>query len=124
MMILFLEKTWFLWWIFAVAAILRWFHGIAAGPELGNPETCVEAGKENTQDLGGATFPSAPRGLTLLVRSHPGPPSGGSLGVLLLPSPGHAIPACNPPGYNELNFPKGFAGCWDDSRDVAPKPDS
>ena len=74
MMILFLEKTWFLWWIFAVAAILRWFHGIAAGPELENPETCVEAGKENTQDLGGATFPSAPRGLTLLVRSHPGPP--------------------------------------------------
>jgi hypothetical protein len=22
----FLEKTWFLWWIFAATVILRWFH--------------------------------------------------------------------------------------------------
>jgi hypothetical protein len=25
-MTLFIEKTWFLWWIFAVVFILRWFH--------------------------------------------------------------------------------------------------
>jgi len=25
-MIPFFEKTWFLWWIFAVVVILRWFH--------------------------------------------------------------------------------------------------
>jgi len=25
-MISFFEKTWFLWWMFAVLIILRWFH--------------------------------------------------------------------------------------------------
>ena len=53
MMILFLEKTWFLWWIFAVAAILRWFHGIAEGPALEDPASCGEAVKEKAQDVGG-----------------------------------------------------------------------
>jgi hypothetical protein len=24
--ILFLQKTWFLWWIFATLVVLRWFH--------------------------------------------------------------------------------------------------
>jgi carbonic anhydrase len=29
-MLAFLGQTWFLWWLFAVMAILRWFHNIAA----------------------------------------------------------------------------------------------
>jgi hypothetical protein len=29
-MILFLEKTWPLWWMFAVVLILRWFHVLSA----------------------------------------------------------------------------------------------
>jgi hypothetical protein len=32
-MILFLEKTWPLWWIFAVVVILRWFHVVSANSE-------------------------------------------------------------------------------------------
>jgi hypothetical protein len=27
-MISFLEYTWFLWWIFAVIIVLRWFHTV------------------------------------------------------------------------------------------------
>jgi hypothetical protein len=29
-MLAFLEQTWFLWWILAALAILRWFHNVAA----------------------------------------------------------------------------------------------
>jgi hypothetical protein len=29
----FIEKTWFLWWIFTVFMILRWFHTSSAGCE-------------------------------------------------------------------------------------------
>jgi zona occludens toxin (predicted ATPase) len=29
-MILFISKTWFLWWMFAVAFIVRWFHVVSA----------------------------------------------------------------------------------------------
>ncbi len=28
-MIHFFESTWFLWWIFAVVVIIRWFHVVA-----------------------------------------------------------------------------------------------
>jgi hypothetical protein len=31
-MILFFEKTWLLWWMFAVVVILRWFHVLSADP--------------------------------------------------------------------------------------------
>jgi len=30
-MILFFEKTWFLWWLFLDLVILRWFHVLSAG---------------------------------------------------------------------------------------------
>jgi hypothetical protein len=26
MTLLFIEKTWFLWWMFVIVVILRWFH--------------------------------------------------------------------------------------------------
>jgi len=29
-MLAFLGQTWVLWWLFAVLAILRWFHNVAA----------------------------------------------------------------------------------------------
>jgi hypothetical protein len=32
-MILFLEKTWPLWWMFAVVVILRWFHVLSANSD-------------------------------------------------------------------------------------------
>jgi hypothetical protein len=35
-MVLFVEKTWMLWWIFAVVVILYWFHKFSADTE---PET-------------------------------------------------------------------------------------
>jgi hypothetical protein len=31
-MISFFEKTWLLWWMFAVVAILRWHHVLSAYP--------------------------------------------------------------------------------------------
>jgi hypothetical protein len=30
----FLEKTWFLWWIIATLAILRWFHLVSMKDEV------------------------------------------------------------------------------------------
>jgi hypothetical protein len=37
----FLKKTWFIWWIIADLAILRWFHLVSWGgvePELEDPD--------------------------------------------------------------------------------------
>lgn len=31
-MILFVAKTWFLWWMFATVFIVRWFHMVSAHP--------------------------------------------------------------------------------------------
>lgn len=33
-MILFIEKTWPLWWILASVVIARWFYGIASDPRI------------------------------------------------------------------------------------------
>ncbi len=46
-MILFIQRTWFMWWILATVVILRWFHLFSHGtdesglelPELGEGET-------------------------------------------------------------------------------------
>jgi hypothetical protein len=42
-MIGFIEKTWFLWWVFASLVILRWFHVVRSSettePELDREET-------------------------------------------------------------------------------------
>jgi hypothetical protein len=37
-MIVFFEKTWFLWWAFAVIVILRWFSAASVDPPVGDPE--------------------------------------------------------------------------------------
>jgi hypothetical protein len=34
MLIGFIEKTWFLWWIFAVIVILRWFSAASVDPPI------------------------------------------------------------------------------------------
>jgi len=41
----FLDKTWFVWWIFASLVILRWFHisstqALEAEPDPEDMETC------------------------------------------------------------------------------------
>jgi hypothetical protein len=33
-MILFIEKTWFLWWMLLMALGLRWFHVLSLGPKM------------------------------------------------------------------------------------------
>lgn len=33
-MILFIEKTWFLWWMLAIIIVLRWFHVVSANPKV------------------------------------------------------------------------------------------
>jgi hypothetical protein len=33
-MIPFMEKTWLLWWMFAVVVIVRWFHALQTTQEL------------------------------------------------------------------------------------------
>ncbi len=46
-MILFIQRTWFMWWILATVLILRWFHLFASHtdesglelPDLGEGET-------------------------------------------------------------------------------------
>jgi hypothetical protein len=50
--ILFLEKTWFLWWIVAIILILRWFHLFASNaeetldaPAAGEERTAVASGQ-------------------------------------------------------------------------------
>jgi hypothetical protein len=35
-MILFFEKAWFLWWIFAIVAIVRWFSAASVEPPVGS----------------------------------------------------------------------------------------
>ena len=32
-MLQFIENTWFLWWIFALVMIFRWFHVLSASSE-------------------------------------------------------------------------------------------
>jgi hypothetical protein len=47
-MILFLEKTWPLWWMFAIVVILRWFHVLSAnsGSHTDDPVKC-DQGESN-----------------------------------------------------------------------------
>lgn len=33
-MVLFIEKTWFLWWMLAIVIGLRWFHLVSANVKL------------------------------------------------------------------------------------------
>jgi hypothetical protein len=37
----FIERTWFLWWILAILVILRWFHLFSSGTEDSAIEVCL-----------------------------------------------------------------------------------
>jgi hypothetical protein len=50
-MIEFFAKTWFLWWIIAGLAIVRWFH-LAS---LGGSELELEDADAGHQDIGGSS---------------------------------------------------------------------
>lgn len=47
-MILFMTKTWFLWWIFAVVVIVRWFHVLSTDAAIEPLDKPAGKGKENT----------------------------------------------------------------------------
>jgi hypothetical protein len=49
-MILFIAKTWFLWWIFAVVFIVRWFHVVSARATTENFNT-VASDREQAQTI-------------------------------------------------------------------------
>jgi len=36
--ILFIEKTWFLWWMLAIFVAVRWFHQLSAGGRIEDPD--------------------------------------------------------------------------------------
>lgn len=45
-MILFIAKTWFLWWMLAIVLLLRWLHVLSAGRKPENLDT-LAAEEEN-----------------------------------------------------------------------------
>jgi len=48
----FIEKTWFLWWILAILAILRWFNAVAVqAGETDDHETSASADAPPAMDL-------------------------------------------------------------------------
>jgi hypothetical protein len=48
----FIEQTWFLWWIFATLAILRWLHVISAHSAQEAPEVSAPTEAEAPVGLG------------------------------------------------------------------------
>jgi hypothetical protein len=60
----YMEKTWFLWWIFAVVVIMRWFHLLQSTTELEKPDTHNSAAPP--AHSGSGEF-SAPKRKSLLV---------------------------------------------------------
>lgn len=44
-MILFIEKTWFLWWMVAIIVVLRWFH-LSAGAKMEGTDAAASEEKE------------------------------------------------------------------------------
>jgi hypothetical protein len=51
LLITFIEKTWFLWWIFAIMIILRWFSAASVDPHL---DAALEEFPRNRQSGEGA----------------------------------------------------------------------
>jgi hypothetical protein len=54
-MLQFFEKTWFLWWLVATFAILKWFHTISSGGDL-------EAERDRLNAERHSRMPDVPRG--------------------------------------------------------------
>jgi hypothetical protein len=49
--IVFLQKTWFLWWVLATLVILRWFHLFSFRPDEMETEA-ADSGEEQLLRLG------------------------------------------------------------------------
>jgi hypothetical protein len=49
-MTLFIEKTWYLWWMFAVVLILRWFHVSAVNIDVEEENRPIATSQDETQD--------------------------------------------------------------------------
>ncbi len=47
-MILFVEKTWFLWWIVSIVFAVRWFHVVAMRSKMESPESQDSAIEEKS----------------------------------------------------------------------------
>lgn len=52
-MILFMEKTWFLWWMFAVVVILRWFHVSSVDARYEDEERPIVTTRDESHAVGG-----------------------------------------------------------------------
>jgi hypothetical protein len=59
--ILFMEKTWFLWWVFAIVVIVRWFHLLSMDTEsalLDSLESAHRQSHIDSDDLASRTADS------------------------------------------------------------------
>lgn len=45
-LLIFIEKTWILWWLLALVAAIRWFHLISAGPRVETSGTLAPGKQE------------------------------------------------------------------------------
>jgi hypothetical protein len=50
-MTLFIEKTWLLWWMFAVVLILRWFHVSSTDADAGEESRPIASTKGETSSV-------------------------------------------------------------------------
>jgi hypothetical protein len=50
-MTLFIEKTWFLWWMFAVVLILRWFHVSSVDIDAEEGTLPIASGKHESEGV-------------------------------------------------------------------------
>jgi hypothetical protein len=50
-MTLFIEETWFLWWLFAVVLILRWFHITSMDTDAEGEKRPIASSKGETSGI-------------------------------------------------------------------------
>jgi hypothetical protein len=50
-MTLFIEKTWFVWWMFAIVLILRWFHVSAVDIDAEEENPPIASRKDEAEGL-------------------------------------------------------------------------
>jgi hypothetical protein len=51
MTLLFIEKTWYLWWMFAVIVIVRWFHVSCGDVNSEDEGLPIAKGKDGRPDV-------------------------------------------------------------------------
>jgi hypothetical protein len=58
-MISFMEKTWFPWWMFAMIVVVRWFHMLQPTSRLERFDEAVSAPQQACSDSGEFSSPNA-----------------------------------------------------------------